>query len=235
MTRDADGLMAAWGAPAAIIDHHRSCCSMVRDWLDAMHASIAPRRMDPPVWLRERFPWGPLTWPVAWCDIPRLEMLDCGATTAITNALYRAQGVRATPVQLVYGYRPHVVDLWRARWSRDGCATDWLAREHVYHEASALLGADRRVVIWDSTVNRWLHLEELQSHPLIAVRVWPDERADDHCFWWDEQPLYFGRWYRVGAEAKAGRESLPPVTPLSECFGETPITRNYRSDGEGNG
>ena len=51
-------------------------------WLRWMDNSFRAQsgRWAPPVWLYNRFKWGPHSWPVRWRDLPHMRVTDCGLT-----------------------------------------------------------------------------------------------------------------------------------------------------------
>lgn len=191
---DPRGLADAW-PEASVPVLHGSCCHVAREWMRGMDRSLSlthAGHLLPPLWLRERYEWGPQRWPVAWCDLPDSDTLDCGAFSFVTTDLYRARGEAASAVQLIFRYPQQTVDFWQALWTSAGCSSQWIRGHHIYHEATALFRRDGKIEIWDSSVNTFLASSELMSNPIVAMRVSAD--APGVTLHWDGHPVTAGRW-----------------------------------------
>ena len=56
--------------PASVISHHgERCCEIAREWILSMdYAQVnAGSLLAGPRWLRQRYTWGPSSWPIHWC------------------------------------------------------------------------------------------------------------------------------------------------------------------------
>src|SRR5207244_4063127 len=93
-------------APSQFGDHGAVCCAVARGWLTAMDRSCSFRSggWHPPAWLRARYSWGPVRWPVYWCEVPAADTLDCGSLAALATELFRRRGEKAASVQLILRY-----------------------------------------------------------------------------------------------------------------------------------
>jgi hypothetical protein len=156
---------------STIDDHREPCCRRARAWLHGVDANSSYRdgRWFPPTWLREKYNWGPLRWPLYWCSVPDAEVLDCGALAAVAQEVYRRRGMIAMPVQLILRYPQHVTNQWSAMWQRAGLSDNWISGEFCYHEACGALDGQTEILVWDSTANRWLDPPESPSESFASV------------------------------------------------------------------
>ena len=191
---DVRELAGAWPESSVPIIHG-SCCLVAREWMRGMDQSLSRSdvgHVTRPLWLRERYEWGPRRWPMAWCDFPDSDTLDCGAFSAVTTDLYRVRGESASTVQLIFRYPQQTVDMWHALWSSAGCTPHWIRGHHIYHEATALFRPDGTIEIWDSSVNKHLSSRDLTGNPIVAIRVFAD--APQSHLQWDRNPVTNGEW-----------------------------------------
>lgn len=154
---DLERLAAYLPSPSAITDHDDACCREALSWLRGTDAarSYAGGCWHPPAWLRAAFDWGPLEWPVSWCSVPRLEVLDCGALAAVAKQLFAMRGQRAVAVQLALRYPQYAIEQWIRLWERSGQSAAWISDQTCYHEVCGVLDGSR-LSLWDPTESRWL-------------------------------------------------------------------------------
>ena len=71
---------AKWDSwPASTISHHgKACCEVAREWVLATDYSQLGdgAAQTGPRWLRQRFPWGPSSWPEPSSLVPRRRPFD---------------------------------------------------------------------------------------------------------------------------------------------------------------
>src|SRR4030095_1086260 len=65
--------------PSQISHHASRCCELVREWVGNMDFSAlnGGKLQAGPRWIRQRFEWGPGTYPIHWCEVPNKSKLDC--------------------------------------------------------------------------------------------------------------------------------------------------------------
>ncbi len=137
-------------APSRIQAHDAQCCRLARAWFEALAVSAALQQPGPPVWIRQRWNWGPVEWPLHWCRIPQLKTLDCGALAALARAALDATGSETAPIQLIERFDPAAVENWRTVWNGNRTTPQWMWGELVYHEAVGILDGTR-LAVWDPT------------------------------------------------------------------------------------
>jgi hypothetical protein len=159
--------------PVSRILSHGMCCHMAREWLVSMDKSML-RDNNPlsgPKWLREKYEWGPVSWPLYWCEAVRSDHLDCGALAAISRELFLARGIVCLPVQMIQRYPPHVVQHWVSMWSRAGMPATWVEGTLVYHEACAVVRQGNVVEVWDPVEACWLDPSTKGYGAIMALKV----------------------------------------------------------------
>ena len=187
--------------PASHLSHHGSpCCETAREWLVAMDfAQLNGAELSSgPRWLRARYKWGPSSWPLHWCEAVRLKSIDCGVHAALSRELFRARGLTAFPAQLVQLYGEDAIDQWRHRWAQDDASCHWLDGDHIYHEATALLGANSELKIWDASSATWIDPPQAAAGygSVVAMRVMTDEMSDRPLMWGD-RPVAPNVWNQL--------------------------------------
>ena len=152
-----DRLRSYLPRPSEVSDHGHDCCEEARQWLWGMDFSLSRRGGTwlPPTWIKARFEWGPLAWPISWCAVPRQKILDCGAFAAVALLVLAARRERAVPVQVIQTFSEENVQTWRDRWAMEERVSNWTAGRWAYHECVALVEGEE-VRIWDPTNNNWL-------------------------------------------------------------------------------
>lgn len=143
-------------------------------WLKSM--DIAFRRRAgasmPPVWLYEKFKWGPHRWPVRWRDITHMPHHDCGLMAALSTEIYRLRGYRVLPAQLVLHFNHQSTRGWTGLWQSAGLTPHWCEGDFAYHEGTAVLDKHHELHIWDALGRFWLPIRESLSYEgIVAFRL----------------------------------------------------------------
>lgn len=203
----ADGVTEAMArvaarAPSGIGSHGLLCCRIAEAWFASMAQSIQAQRAMPPSWLRERWEWGPVAWPVHWCEAMAVKKLDCGALAALGRYAVEISGGAALPVQLVERADPSAVANWRAAWQIADGATSWMWDEFLYHEAIALVQDGAHVSLWDTTHACCIDRKATEGYgSLVAVRISASRTAQHEWegsrVFWKGRQLELGQWYRL--------------------------------------
>lgn len=200
--------------PSCISDHGEWCCRVARSWFVTMDSTFATDhgREVPPVWLAERFRWGPCLWPLYWCELTKRETLDCGALAAATTTIMRARGVEACTAQIIQRYDAHVLDGWQAVWTSAGVEPRWIKEDLVYHECTAVL-RDRSVVLWDPSENRWLEAEwsSRLGGAIVSIRVASGPAPWDGLLRFGNLPLVAGEWTVLDFGRPTTKEKVIPI------------------------
>lgn len=170
--------------PVSVLAMHSGhCCKVVRAWFRTLARSMVALHPGPPMWIRERWEWGPTSWPVYWCDLAKRDKLDCGALAALAREAYLALGDEVRPAQLLERFDTTSIENWRSLWGAE--AEQWTFGDLAYHEAVALLAAPEtrrlekeapasliRVNIWDPTDLHWVEGNSTTGlGSLVALRV----------------------------------------------------------------
>ena len=153
------------GARHSELVHHGECCQLARRWLVDMHRSLSfnrseEHRLHAPTWLRQRFKWGPVQWPLSWCETVRKSQIDCGVFAALSREIFAQQGVDVYPAQVILNQPKTYVQHWNLKWANIFQTIPWIGQEYVYHEVCAVAEAgDSRIRIYDPTESVWLDSE----------------------------------------------------------------------------
>jgi hypothetical protein len=178
--------------PYSRLSHHgTACCDVARDWVLTMDFAQlnGAALLSGPRWLRSKYKWGPSTWPMHWCEAVRRKTIDCGAHAALSREMFVARGMTAFPAQVVQRYSEQAVDQWRCQWMSEDASCHWLDRDHIYHEATALLTdeAGAGIKIWDASSATWLdpHGSVIGYGSVVAVRISAGGDYQDGLKWGD--------------------------------------------------
>jgi hypothetical protein len=173
---DAGAVMQGWQhLPASVISHHGGqCCRVAREWVLSMDYSQlnAGDSLMGPRWLRQKYNWGPSSWPIHWCEAVEQKALDCGALAAMSQEVFVSRGIRSYPAQLIQQYTEVATRQWCKRWVDGESSTHWIKQDLIYHEACAVVVRDNEIKIWDPSAGWWTKPEESRGYGgLLAVRV----------------------------------------------------------------
>lgn len=192
--------------PSSLFAHAGSCCEVARAWFASMALSMQAQGKGPPLWISDRWKWGPVEWPLHWCEAMAAERLDCGALAALGRTAVEVSGAAVLPVQLVKQFDPSAIESWRESW-RNANVAPWTWVDYVYHEAIALLDGTS-VSLWDTTSACWVDAKAIEGYAsLAAVRLCPapsrDGAATPAAVQWRERWLAVGIWHRMEAGLSA--------------------------------
>jgi hypothetical protein len=182
-------------AVGSTLTHHGPCCDRARAWLIAMGRSYDFSSTDGlalagPRWITQRWAWGPIQWPVAWCEAVKAETIDCGVFGAFALELFRAKGIEAYPGQLLRGCAEERISHWRRKWDAIPTAFNWIGTRVVYHEVSVVRTEADQARIYDPTEGFWLEPgTQSGHHGHLAIRA-----EIPMTLKWGEHELVNGRW-----------------------------------------
>lgn len=186
--------------PSPISHHARRCCELTREWITATDFSLlnGADALTGPRWLRERFEWGPSTYPIFWCEVPKKDKLDCGTHAALAHEVFATRGVKCLRVQLVQKFSKSAVAQWNTAWRNDGAITAWIRDDRIYHEGCAVLTGKSSVKLWDSSAGWWIDAKSGSGYgSVIAVRIHSNgSRAK---FQWGTHLLSGNEWTTLSA------------------------------------
>jgi hypothetical protein len=210
-------LLTYLATPTSFADHGQVCCASAMQWLlgmDYAHYRTAGREA-PPTWIGRKFRWGPVNWPIHWCDIPDRESLDCGGLTALATKLLKTRGFDARPAQAIFEFGHNDVSHWRSRWSSANCRTGWLHERWAYHEVTAVIDQGC-LKLWDPSFNFWVDPPTGRGGygDLVAVRVNADSQRPEELLHLGSYSLAPGSWSRFGPSTVVASGHLErPVAP----------------------
>lgn len=198
-----DAAMTLWHdkAPSTIQHHGADCCEHARHWFYAMDASA--RAMSPsgsgPVWIRQRYEWGPSRWPLHWCEIVEASSLDCGAHAALAFEALNRRGDTCLPVQLIQSFSNSDCGHWGESWASENLPADWILDGLVYHEGCAQFIGSDRVRVWDATDSLWIEPQQRQGYgSTLAIRICAAGAEPVpvalQSIEWDGVPIGVGQW-----------------------------------------
>lgn len=203
------GAVENWHAfPAsAISDHQATCCRLAREWLGAMDRSLinSDDLLAGPRWIRQRYTWGPSTWPIHWCEAVERKVLDCGALAGLTREAYRSRGVRCHSVQLIEQYTRAAAEHWHARWEgEDATVPHWIREELVYHEACGVVTAGGELKVWDPTPASWVSPRQFCGYGAVLALKLTVLTDDASCtFQWGRHSIAPNVWIEVAEPDRA--------------------------------
>ena len=179
------------GAPHSILTDHGECCKLARDWLICTHRSMSFNHSEAidliaPHWLKRKFRWGPVQWPISWCEAVRKRDIDCGVFAAfareiMSGSLYQQASRTSSdhylidehddndeienlqmrfaiyPAQIILDQPKTYTEQWSILWAHVSQNISWIGSSSAYHEVCALADlATGRVRIYDPTEAHWL-------------------------------------------------------------------------------
>lgn len=158
----------------------------------------------PPVWLYDRFKWGPHDWPVRWRDVTRMPRHDCGLMAALSTEIYRFRGGRAFPVQLILRFNPQSSNGWAGLWEGAGLTPHWCSEAFAYHEATAVLDVNNEAHVWDALGRFWLPIRSAASYEGVAAfRIVRDVASDRPDPTVRSQRVEMNRWHLTEPQVQA--------------------------------
>jgi hypothetical protein len=160
--------------PSSISHHGRTCCEIAREWIAATDFALlnGGNVFTGPRWLRQRFDWGPGTYPIFWCDLSKKKKLDCGVHAALAYEVFTRRGVNTFRAQLVQEFSADAATQWRTAWRNDSAVTDWIRDEYIYHEGCAVEVGNSCMKLWDSSAGSWMDPKTTRGYGSVrAVRI----------------------------------------------------------------
>jgi hypothetical protein len=178
--------------PSDLSHHHAACCREAEAWFRVVDAawttSVAP------AWIRRRYDWGPVIWPLHWCEAIVAKHLDCGALAALAAASFSARGVPQARVQLVERFPDDNARHWSLLWKRASANVGWIFPGVVYHEACAVVSG-RTIEVFDPTDNLWMPPDSLPGYgSVLAIRLHQIASGADGLFSWGSHALVPDQW-----------------------------------------
>jgi len=188
-----------------ILQHDGKCCAQAKSWFlgwarSMDSASLVESGVRAPVWLSQRFEWGPSRWPIAWCELIEQKVIDCGVFAALARETFLDQGVAAFPAQVVLRYGERCTQHWNAYWKLDSSTNEeshelfpWIGTRHVYHEICVVEASPGEARFYDSTWGNW-YLPQPQSGfgSILAIRSFAP-----HALNWGNYRVRSGEWLVV--------------------------------------
>ena len=180
--------------PSQINHHGSACCEIAREWI--VHTDFAAlngaNALAGPRWLRHKFEWGPGTYPIYWCEIPKKRKVDCGVLAALAHEVFVSRGVRCFRTQLVQEFTPSASAQWRAEWTEEDAVTEWIGETMIYHEGCAIATGDNNVKLWDPSAGWWMDPKTTTGYgSLAAIRISAPPGTE---VVWGEHVLSGGSW-----------------------------------------
>jgi hypothetical protein len=188
--------------PISCLSHHGdACCDVAREWLLAMDfAQLNGGDLSSgPRWMRQKYEWGPSSWPMHWCDAVERDVIDCGAHAALAHEAFTARGVTAFRAQFVQRYSADATSQWRTKWGDEQVSDHWIDEDVIYHEGNALLVGEDEVKLWDASAGWWINPRQAGGYgSLVAVRIFAEGQwGGGDGFRWGEHRIKPNEWHQV--------------------------------------
>ena len=183
--------------PSRVTHHGKACCEIAREWIlnTDLSSLNGANEFTGPRWLRHRFEWGPGTYPLHWCEIPKKTVLDCGILAALSYEIFAQRGVRCVRAQLVQEFAESASDHWRTSWADDSAHTTWINGKLIYHEGCAILVKPNEIKLWDSSAGWWVDPKTTSGYgSVLALKITSPYEGS---FRWGEHMLQPGVWNRL--------------------------------------
>lgn len=145
-------------AETHIASHDTPCCRVAREWLfsmDDVYARLENSRLRLS-WLYECYAWGPHFYPFFWCDLRRMDALDCGVFADLVETLLRRRGVECSRIQQYSLAHEGQKAFWKKKWASMGLDfSRWIVDDtFVYHEL-VVLNQNGTARFFDTTNHRF--------------------------------------------------------------------------------
>jgi hypothetical protein len=189
--------------PYSCFSHHNAaCCEVAREWIIANDfAQLNGGDLKTgPRWLRQKYEWGPSTWPMHWCEVVERDVIDCGAHAALAHEAFTARGVTAFRAQFVQIYSADATAQWRKKWGDEKVSDHWLTDDAIYHEGNALLVGDDEVKLWDASAGWWINARQAGGGygSLAAVRIFANGQwGGGDGFRWGDHRIKPNEWHQL--------------------------------------
>jgi hypothetical protein len=188
--------------PYSCFSHHGdACCDVAREWVLAMDfAQLNGGDLSSgPRWMREKYEWGPSSWPMHWCDVVERKVIDCGAHSAMAHEAFTARGVTAFRAQFVQRYSTDATDQWKSKWGDEQVSDHWIDGDLIYHEGNALFVGEDEVKLWDSSAGWWINPRQAGGYgSLVSVRIFAEGQwGGGDGFRWGEHRIKPNEWHQL--------------------------------------
>lgn len=187
--------------PASVLSHHgQACCQMAREWVLSMDYSQlnAASPYTGPRWLRQKYTWGPSSWPIHWCEAIQQKTLDCGALAALAHEVFTARGVRSYPAQLIQQFTENDTRQWHQRWESDESSMHWIKEDLIYHEGCAVVVRGNEIKIWDPSAGWWINPRQFGGYGgLLVLRISTKQTESHTHFSWGAHRVAPNRWQKI--------------------------------------
>lgn len=187
---------------SSILLHDDRCCEEARLWFLAYArsmemGSLSQFQLKAPTWLSQLFTWGPTQWPIAWCQLVKEKVIDCGVFAALAREVFKAQGYEVHPAQALLSYNEtctnHWKDLWKTERMREGEVFPWIGTHVVYHELCVLEMPHSVARVYDSTWGNWYERQQRVGFgALLALRT-----ECPRLLSWGDKMMSCGEWISV--------------------------------------
>jgi hypothetical protein len=163
--------------PSQISNHGSRCCADALAWIDMIdevdHVLVDSKM--PSRRFHQLFEWGPLNWPVHWCEIVSQSHIDCGGFAALYQYLFHKNGYKCARLQVVEAAQQSQIGHWREIWSSyPNADCSWLSEEGcVYHEALVVY-FDSEYLFFDPTDYAELGTQLSSGGDVLSIRLCSD-------------------------------------------------------------
>ncbi|HWH22318.1 MAG TPA: hypothetical protein VNT25_03370 [Allosphingosinicella sp.] len=190
--------------PYSCFSHHgEACCDIAREWVLAMDFAQlnGADLLSGPRWMRQKYEWGPSSWPMHWCEVVERKVIDCGAHAALAHEAFAARGVTAFRAQFVQRYSEDALAQWRTKWGEEQVSDHWIAEDAIYHEGNAVLVGEDEVKLWDASAGWWINSRQTGGYgALAAVRIFAEGQwGGGDGFRWGENRIKPNQWHSIAA------------------------------------
>ena len=198
-----NGAVEKWRSfPASrISDHGGACCRLAREWLVGMDRSLinSDDLLTGPRWIRQRYSWGPSSWPIYWCEAVERKVLDCGVLAGLTREVYLGRGVECYETQFIEEFTRAAAENWHAQWEgEDATVPHWIKEDLVYHEGCALLVKGNELKVWDPTPAWWVTPRQFRGYgAVLALRVTVPASDKKQLFRWGTHEIPANHWVKL--------------------------------------
>lgn len=187
--------------PASTIsDHRQPCCRIAREWFLSMDYSQlnAGNPLTGPRWIRQKYDWGPSSWPIHWCEALKKKTLDCGALAALAQKAYLARGIRCFPTQFIQQYPGEAAYHWNKQWEEKETSSHWISDDLIYHEGCAVVVHDNEIRLWDPTASWWVNSKQFEGYgEVLALRVLTAQANASVIFDWGAHRIVSNQWQKL--------------------------------------
>jgi hypothetical protein len=199
---DTSAAMQKWqDFPASTISHHGAqCCQIAREWIISTDYSQlnAGNPLTGPRWVRQKYTWGPSTWPIHWCEAVEQKKLDCGALAALTQEVFAARGVRSYHAQFIQQYSEEATRQWAKSWNSGDAGVHWIKEDLIYHEGCAVAVRDNEIRLWDPSAGWWVNPRQSGGYGgLLALRVFATQFNPPAELMWGRQRIIPNQWQKI--------------------------------------